>query len=411
MKKAKVVLIFICIFFVFLFLQSCGFIPQKLCAPSNLEIIEVGPDHVILSWRDNTISEDGFEIFRKAVNEESFRKVGTVGMNSEVFEDLSVLPSRKYTYKIRAFKGGTFSDFSEPVDVVTLEPYPNPPEQLKVLDKTESSIKLTWLDRSNNEKGFRIFRSFDGERYDLLVELPMNTNIFEDRNLPPGTICHYYVTAFNDSGSSGKSNIIVVQTNEINDPPTNLKPLFPTNGSMKVNFTTVTLRWDVNDPNGDELIYDLYFGTDPIPPLKAKGLSVPQYVLSNLRPGTTYYWKIGVYDKHGNMVYGSIWTFKTKLNVPPSPPSDLRAVSVSSTEIELRWKDNSDNETGFEISRSSLSWTGYTKIGEVGENITVFRDSSLITGRQYCYKVRSKNEFGSSQWVGPVCAVAGGKDP
>ena len=401
-------LTFISIFLIF-FLQSCGFIPQKLCAPSDLEVVDVSPDSVKIQWHDNTISEDGFEIFRSEGGD--FHRIGTVGMNTESFEDTAVLPSRRYAYKVRAFKGNTVSEFSEAVEVTTLEAYPNPPGNLRDVDKSESYVRLSWIDRSNNEKGFRVFRSLDGENYIMLYELPENSTTFEDRNLSPGTTYHYYIEAFNDSGSSGRSNILVVRTNNINDPPTDLRPVFPPNGSVNQNFYSITLRWEARDPNNDSLIYTLYFGTDPIPPVRIRGMSITQFTVNGLSPDTTYYWKIAVYDKHGNTVYGPVWTFRTKSNRPPLPPSNLRASAVSESEIDLRWDDNSDNETGFEISRSFVSWTGYSKIGEVESNVTMFRDEELTAGRHYCYKVRSKNEFGYSVWVGPVCVSTGGDDP
>jgi len=52
--------------------------------------------------------------------------------------------------------------------------------------------------------------------------------------------------------------------------------------------------------------------------------------------------------RHDNYLTGCY----IELESPPFPPSNLAAKVVSSTQIDLNWKDNSNNETGFKIERS-----------------------------------------------------------
>jgi hypothetical protein len=47
----------------------------------------------------------------------------------------------------------------------------------------------------------------------------------------------------------------------------------------------------------------------------------------------------------------------------PLPPTNLVATASSLTDVELRWKDNSTNETGFKIERKTNS-TSYQLVGE-----------------------------------------------
>lgn len=80
------------------------------------------------------------------------------------------------------------------------------------------------------------------------------------------------------------------------------------------------------------------------------------------------------------------------LAAPPriNAPSNLDAVAVSSSQINLTWTDNSGNEDGFEIRRSTTGPSGtFTKIAEVGANVTNYSDTGLNAGTQYCYKVRA----------------------
>ena len=74
----------------------------------------------------------------------------------------------------------------------------------------------------------------------------------------------------------------------------------------------------------------------------------------------------------------------------PKSPSDLSLTVVSSNQIDLKWVDNSDNETVFEIERG-LDGVIFSKIGEVGANVTNYSDKGLSASTKYYYRVRAKN--------------------
>ena len=69
---------------------------------------------------------------------------------------------------------------------------------------------------------------------------------------------------------------------------------------------------------------------------------------------------------------------------PPKPARDLYAASTSPTRIRLRWRDASDNETGFIIDRAkdsgfSVELTTVT----VAANSTTYPSSGLAPNAQY----------------------------
>lgn len=79
-----------------------------------------------------------------------------------------------------------------------------------------------------------------------------------------------------------------------------------------------------------------------------------------------------------------------------SPSPTLTAVGSSSTRITLTWSDNSPNESGWEIWRSSAGPSGtFTLIGSVGPNTTEYFDSGLAPRSEYCYEVRSFRKTGA----------------
>lgn len=72
----------------------------------------------------------------------------------------------------------------------------------------------------------------------------------------------------------------------------------------------------------------------------------------------------------------------------PLAPADARAQAKSKTSIQLNWMDNSNNETGFEIYRSTDNAT-FTLQGTVGNNVTTYTDNGLAVDSRYYYKVRA----------------------
>jgi hypothetical protein len=80
----------------------------------------------------------------------------------------------------------------------------------------------------------------------------------------------------------------------------------------------------------------------------------------------------------------------------PAAPTNLVAERVASTQIDLRWQDNSDNEQEFILWRRS-GGGDYVRIGKVGANVTRFSDTGLQPSTTYSYLVRAWNPAGASR--------------
>jgi hypothetical protein len=85
---------------------------------------------------------------------------------------------------------------------------------------------------------------------------------------------------------------------------------------------------------------------------------------------------------------------------PPAPPaaaSQLTAAALSRSEIQLRWRDNADNEDGFRIERCvGSTCTTFTQVAVAGRDATGFVDSGLARNTTYSYRVRAFNDAGTS---------------
>ena len=86
----------------------------------------------------------------------------------------------------------------------------------------------------------------------------------------------------------------------------------------------------------------------------------------------------------------------------PVAPSNLVATVVSSTEVDLSWRDNSNNETAFHVFRKIPGITSFRKIATLGANVTSYVDTTVVAGTSYAYKVRAHNAAGNSKFSNTV---------
>ena len=76
---------------------------------------------------------------------------------------------------------------------------------------------------------------------------------------------------------------------------------------------------------------------------------------------------------------------------PPNAPSDLVATGISATEIELRWKDNSNAETDFAVFQQGPGDSRLRLIGTVPVNTTSMVVTELVPDTSYRFAVEARN--------------------
>lgn len=148
----------------------------------------------------------------------------------------------------------------------------------------------------------------------------------------------------------------------------------------------------------------------------------PSIVLPNTIPAGKYSLLLQIADKSGDgrianrpeycirMANEGTWEAQTGYNQLkhsldisssinlPSAPSNLSTTGNTSTQITLRWTDNSNNETGFQIERSLNGTTGFELIATTSSNISSFISDKLSPATNYAFRVRAINASGSSSY-------------
>jgi uncharacterized delta-60 repeat protein len=100
-----------------------------------------------------------------------------------------------------------------------------------------------------------------------------------------------------------------------------------------------------------------------------------------------------------------------KFKLPTSAPSSPTTLSLAANEfpkVTLTWKDNSSNESGFEIQRSVGGTFSTFKTTEA--DVTLYKDSLLNYNTLYTYRLRAVNFAGESTYSNEVTTLVTGTE-
>ncbi len=421
-------------------------------APGSLSSTAISPTRVDLSWVDTNSNEEGLLIERSLNQLMGFVQIASIEKNITSYQDTTVVQGTSYFYRVRVFKGAVFSPYSNVANSTTPQTIPSAPSALGATAFSHDRVDLTWTDNSFNEQGFRIERGTSAAGpWTSVGTVGAGVTTFSNLGLSETTTYFYRVTAFNTAGSSAFSNTASVST------PQSI-PIAP--GSLTataVSVSQINLAWTDNSFNESGFVLERAPASGgPWMQVATFGAGAVSYSNTGLSSSTTYFYRVRAYNTSGFSLSSntaSATTFgvtptatatatRTPTAIPPTAtptrtpttigptstptrtptpgavtapvaPSDLSAIAVLSTQINLTWTDNSNNENGFEVEQAPRAGGPWELVGVVGANVTFFADTGLQPSTRYYYRVRAFNSAGSSGYTDRVDATTGepGSDP
>ena len=408
MKTSRFIRYIVVLFSVIIvFLQSCNNddeVPEAIpVSPSGLEVNDKSATTINLSWEDHSDNELGFKIERSIGTSSTFTEQGKVGPNITTYTSDSLTPNTQYTYRVRAYNTIGDSGYSNTAALVTDDIAPLPPTELVAEAVSTSEINLTWKDNSDNETGFIIERATGSSTtFTELAVVGPNVITYSNDSLAPGTQYTYRLRAYNTIGDSGYSNTATSVSNDTAPfPPTELL-------AAAISSSEIALIWKDNSDN--ELGFNIERAEGNSTNFTSHALVSEGFTAYNdisLVPGTQYRYRVLAFNSSGDSDYTNTAVAVTRNNAPTAP-TELEAVAVSSSQINLSWKDNSDNESGFKVERATGSSTNFEEIANVGEGISQFSNTGLASNINYTYRVMAYNDGGNSTYSNSVSTVTNG---
>ncbi|MFN7826569.1 MAG: fibronectin type III domain-containing protein, partial [Acidobacteriota bacterium] len=362
-------------------------------APSNLALTPVSGTQINLSWTDNSDNETGFRIQRRQIPTAgapgSWLTIATVNANVRSFQNTNLIPGRTYAYRVIAFNNDGDATSNE-ASAVTPQTVPAAPSELTATAISGFQINLSWTDNSGTENGFRILRKASlSAPYVQLAEVLADVKAYQDTGLTPNTRYYYQVVAFNDVGVSTASNEASATTPVTPNAPGSLV-------ATTISSTQINLSWSDNSTNETGFKIQRKTGTTGIwVEIGTVAANVRAFQNTGLTPGQTYVYRVLSFTSTSDSAPSNEASATTPVGVPIAP-GNLQAITISFSQINLSWSDNSGNETGFIIRRKAGSAGTYADIATLASNVTSYQDTGLAASVTYYYVVVASNSNGNS---------------
>ncbi len=170
-----------------------------------------------------------------------------------------------------------------------------------------------------------------------------------------------------------------------------------------VSSSQINLSWTDNSDNETGFMIERCqeAGCNNFAQIATVGENITTYSNSNLLGNTTYTYRVRAYNSGGNSGYSNPASATTPFPPSPAAPGNLVATAVSSSQINLSWTDNSDNETGFMIERCAATCSYIS----LGSNVTSYSDTGLTENTTYTYRVKASNSGGDSAYSNSATAT------
>ena len=449
------------------------FQPVPPAAPTVLQAAAVSGGQISLNWTDNAINESAFQIERSAnginfslITEVASNIISYLDQNLLVNTQYYYRVRSKNPYGFSAYTnianattlnyGGTLVDITDDggnrangryiVQYDTLAtPATERPE--KLIDNDINSKYLIFLGSPPNNpvtpdywvqyqgskqyilryynitsandapdrdpKNWELLASNDGVNW-TIIDTRTNqvfvtrflTRSFYLNNTTPYAYYRWHVTANNGStniaGQIGEWELYGFDPNA---------PLPPKNLTITaVTDTTIRLNWQ--DVSSNETGFEVSRSEDNITfiSVATTAANATTYLDQFLFPGFRYYYRVRSVSSSGSSFWSNVADTTTTIdpNLPRSP-RNLVATGISNTDIQLTWQDFANNETGFQVERSTDSLT-FALIGSVGANVTTYTDPGRTVATRYYYRVRANNTFGNSYYSNIARGITTGQN-
>lgn len=411
-------------------------------AAKNLSVTTISQSALRLDWNENPnagTNETGFEIYRATKAGGPYNLVNITAPNIVTFTDLTLLPNYTYYYIVRAVgETGAAPNSNEgsgktDIDAVA----PSAPSNLEYRGSTSTTVNLRWNAATDNG-GIG--------RYDIYAngsKLYSTTNLFFTvGNLDSLTSYTFTIKAVDKGGNvSPSSNQVIAYThrqglnykyyhgaynnlpdfNSLTPVKTGVMDTVNAGAGVRTRDDNFAFYWEGSiyipasgtytfetySDDGSRLYIDVPYSSNAIPLVDNDGAHAATYKKGSKFLTQGYHAIVITFaEVGGNQEMSLYWSSAAGLareRIPKNffalddhaigaalnAPGALSATALAYNKIQLNWSDNSNNESGFEIVRSTSATGAFVPLFSTSAGATSYLDSGLTAATNYYYKIRA----------------------
>ena len=241
-----------------------------------------------------------------------------------------------------------------------------------------------------------------------LTELQVNdlsTDTFATVSLDPASAGRYYIKIdgvgnanYSDYNSMGMYFIegtvapVSIDSSNPSPSPMSFASNPAANGAYSITMTATTAT---DDSGYVEYQFACQVGAGGC--VTSSWQTATSYSATGLDPNTLYSYVVRARDSSQNTTLDSGTLSATTDLAPPSDPTSMAGTAVSTTQINLSWTDNSNDETGFKLERQFDGQGSWDLVAaSLAPNTSAYSDSGLTASTLYHYRISAFNAVGSS---------------
>jgi hypothetical protein len=272
-----------------------------------------------------------------------------------------------------------------------------------------TAADLAWIDNSGTESAFRVETSANGTTgWSTLTTLGRDVTSYSHAGGGSSPV-YYRVYAVNSTGDSTASNVAHITATP--GPTLSIGSPSPASGPG----LTTSFAWTITYSNTDTIMLNNSMVTISPSNISCSAAvsgttgSTRTVTVTNCNPTGTTNITISIAANSGfnNAGFGTAAagpsTAASATLLPPTAPSNL-AATAGNQSVSLTWTDNSTNESGFKIQRSTDN-SSWSTIQTTAADATSYNDTGLTGFQIYYYRIAGTNAGGDSSYTSSVNAT------
>jgi len=370
--------------------------------PTQLRLVDMAKDRVVLNWQDRSDNEVGYYIFRSGSIAGRFRLYDSLSANANRFEDKNAISGVSHWYRVAAYNNAGRSAWSREIRVDVPLATLRAPELAGPADQSQTAVdavQLSWLAVPGADS-YHLQLASDAAFSALLTDESGLTSTEKSLgSLRLNTIYFWHVRAVNDVGPGVWSETWQFTTSSAHVLAPEKPMLYQPFDGATYQPLTLTLAWLWADRAESYHVQVAMDATFMNPLFDISTITVDSLKLENLAFNAVFYWRVRGHNNIGFSPWSDVFAFKTRqLYKPPQPRLWQPVDETNDAPLSPLLSWSSTRETDTYRLQVSTDFTFASMLLDSALSDTTCQLYNLAQETRFYWRVCAVNAAGSSPW-------------